>query len=165
MTAFGNRKKDDFLNSITIASLNDKKDNTARRCKFNFSFLDTSQSAGQKFADWQNTQLLKLLDKLTYYCKESLSYWKKQSIGKGKWHILEVYDNFPYKSDFSHPKHVPHQALWARFRLEKKRRLIGFVIPLEYSDKEQGNSGFRFDCNTFYVVFLDKDHRFYKTKK
>ena len=49
---------------------------------------------------------------------------------------------------------LPHQAIWSRFRLEGDSRLIGFVLPDEYKDSEQNKSGFRFDTNTFYVVFL-----------
>ncbi|HHD80001.1 MAG TPA: hypothetical protein ENK99_00080, partial [Campylobacterales bacterium] len=29
----------------------------------------------------------------------------------------------------------------------------------------QHKSGFRFDINTFYVVFLDEHHKFYKTTR
>ncbi len=127
--------------------------------------MDFSQTAGQKFQDWKECQLVKLMDKLKGYSSKSLEYWKKQRVGTGKHNVLEVYDNFPNNSDFKPPTHVPHQALWSRFHLENKARLIGFVIPCEYSNKEQHNSGYLFDCNTFYVVFLDKNHRFYITKK
>lgn len=61
------------------------------------------------------------------------------------------------------PKHVPHQVSWARFRLESDNRLIGFVIPEEYHKKENIYTKEYFDCNTFYIVFLDNTHRFYKS--
>jgi len=77
-------------------------------------------------------------------------------IGKGKQHVLEKYGAFSRISAFSHPKHVPHQASWARFRLESSVRLIGFMIPEDYSSK--------FDRNTFYIVFLDKNHTFYNKR-
>jgi len=165
MNRFDNTKKNQFLESITTASLDGKEDDTASRCKFNFSFMDSSQSAGQNFEAWKEDKLVKLMNKLQNYCRKPLDYWKNQRVGSGNLHVFEIYDKFPVHSDFIRPKHVPHQVFWARFRLESKTRLIGFVIPKEYSYKEQGNSGYRFDCNTFYIVFLDKDHRFYRTKK
>jgi len=74
---------------------------------------------------------------------------------------LEVYNQFPSKSDFSHPQFVPHEAMWARFRLEGSTRLIGFMIPAEYDGTAHQKTKMLFDSNVFYVVFLDKDHRFY----
>ena len=66
---------------------------------------------------------------------------------------------------FKPPTYVPHQARWARFRLEYDIRLAGFVIPGEYNGKEHNGTKMRFDCNTFYVVFLDRDHKFCRTKR
>jgi len=165
--SFGNNRKTSFLNSIPITSLDDDKNNLAKRCKFNFSYFDNSQISGQDFKDWNHVQLIKLLNKLCDYNKETLDFWSKQPIGSGKkrGQVLAVYREFPNNSDFKHPKHVPHQALWARFRLESDSRLIGFVVPEEYNNKEHNGTGFYFCTNTFYVVFLDEKHKFYKTKK
>jgi hypothetical protein len=162
MTKFGNKRHDDFLAKIPAKSLDLVSDNTALRCKFNFSFMDINQTAGQRFNQWTPDQVLKLLDKLLNYGKETLEHWTKQPIGKSNQHVLEIYKTFPLISDFIHPQHVPHQVWWARFRLEGDARLIGFVIPEEYKNKEHHQSGYLFDCNTFYIVFLDKDHKFYK---
>lgn len=61
---------------------------------------------------------------------------------------------------------VPIEAWWGRFRLENKVRLIGFVLPDEHDGKEQKTgSNIRFDKNTFYIVFLDKNHQFYEVEK
>lgn len=160
-----NSKKDGFLASIPTSSIDSKDDTLTRRCKFNFSYMDFSQPAGQKFEEWTHEQLFKLLDKLCAYCKEPLKYWENQKIGGKKNSVLEIYGGFPRVSDFKHPPHVPHQAMWARFRLESSVRLVGFVLPPEYDKKQHPGTGLYFDCNTFYVVFLDVDHRFYKTKK
>jgi len=46
MSGFGNRKKDKFLQSIITSSLDNIKDDIANRCKFNFSFMEFSQSVG-----------------------------------------------------------------------------------------------------------------------
>jgi hypothetical protein len=67
------------------------------------------------------------------------------------------------KTDFKFPKRtVPHQARWGRFRLGAKARLIGFVVPDEYRVKIHSGTNMKFDCNTFYAVFLDRDHTFWK---
>ncbi len=62
-------------------------------------------------------------------------------------------------------KSIPIEAKWGRFRLKSKVRLVGFVIPEEFHDKIHEKTGLRFDKNTFYVVFLDKEHKFYKVEK
>ena len=161
--SFNNSRKDAFLTRFPTASIDSKTDKLASKCKFNFGYFTNSQRAGQDFKDWSNEQLLKLLDKLVSYSKESLSHWENQPIGKGSGHVLEVYGKFPTNSDFEHPKHVPHQACWGRFRLESSVRLAGFIIPKDYDNKQQNSSSFKFCSNTFYVVFLDKDHKFYKS--
>lgn len=75
--------------------------------------------------------------------------------------MLAIYGDFPKKSDFKHPKHVPHQVKWARFRLESADRLVGFIVPYSYDGKTHSTTNFKFDYNTFYVVFLDENHRFW----
>lgn len=154
MKKIENKKKNSFLNSIPTASIEPDKDTLTPRCKFNFSYMDFNQPAGQKIEKWTNTQLHKLFNKLHKYCKKPLKYWEKQSIGKKKGHILKVYGNFPKHSDFVHPKHVPHQVLWGRFRMEYSVRLVGFIVPYEYGNTKNEKTGYYFDCNTFYVVFL-----------
>ena len=164
MSRFKNTKRESFLSNIPTASISDKSDTLTAGCKFNFKYYDSSQDAGQRYEDWTNDQLVKLLNKLKHYCEKPLQHWQTQPIGKKSQHVLEIYGDFPRKSDFEHPKHVPHQARWARFRMESSVRLIGFVLPDEVNGKIHEGTEMRFDCNTFYVVFLDKDHRFYKTK-
>jgi len=167
MKKFKNTRKEAFLKNIPCISIDDVKSDLTKRCKFNFSYMDFSQSAGQKFEDWSQEQLAKLLNKLRNYSKESLKYWKNQKVrtGKGKQNVLEVYEKFPNNSDFIGPKHVPHQIQWARFRLARLPRLVGFLLPDNYHKKEHKGTKEFFDCNTFYVVFLDANHKFYKTKK
>lgn len=163
MKRIRNSKKESFLSSIPTASLDSDGDDLTKRCKFNFSYLDSTQKAGQKIEDWSLSELQKLFDKLHQYSRESLKYWQKQPIGSGRNHVLEIYKKFPVRSDFQHPKHVPHQVLWSRFRLEGSVRLVGFVVPDDYDNKRHKKTQQCFDCNTFYVVFLDAEHRFYKT--
>jgi len=156
-----NSKTSALFANIPDASIELKTDILATKCKFNFAYF-INDNAGQDFRDWNKKQLYELLDKLKEYSKFSLNHWKTQKLGN---HPLFVsYDCFPTNTDFTLPKSIPHQAIWSRFRIEGDSRLIGFVLPTEYKDKEQNNSDFRFDINTFYVVFLDEYHKFYKTK-
>jgi hypothetical protein len=162
--SFRNRAKSSFLDKFPTSSLDNSTDEIAKKCKINFSYFCKSQDAGQDFKDWTNDQLIKLLDKMVQYTAKPLIHWEREPVGKGKGHVLEIYSNFPKKSDFIYPKHVPHQALWGRFRLESSVRLIGFTIPEGLNRSEQHTSGYYFCSNTFYVVFLDKNHVFYKNK-
>jgi hypothetical protein len=165
MTKLVNNRKEAFLKSIPVESIESDDDKLTLKCKFNFAYMDFSQVAGQSFNDWDHNQLSQLLNKLHYYSKESLGHWANKRIGAKSNNVLEIYSTFPKKSDFKHPKHVPHQALWARFRLESSVRLVGFVIPQKYSQQKHPKTNIQFDCNVFYVVFLDANHRFYITSK
>ena len=157
MSGFQNKRKEKFLSSISTTGLESSSCDLTSRCKFNFSYFDCSQSAGQDYVDWGVDGLEDLLRKLTEYSKNPLLYWKEQK-------RLVVYDSFPLKSDFVHPKHVPHDVKWGRFRMESAVRLVGFVVPGHFQNKRHEKTGLAFDCNTFYVVFLDRYHKFYKTE-
>ena len=169
MGGFNNTKKNKFLKTLPQSGV--ETSDIAARCKFNFSFFDASQPAGQDFCDWDShtglNSLATLLNKVKDYTKEPLSYWRTQRIGGGGLKVLAYYGKFPKKSDFTLPAHVPHDVSWARFRLGNKVRLIGFVIPEKFSNKDYDHESkkYFFDCNTFYVVFLDRDHAFYKTEQ
>ena len=52
MSNFGNKKKGSFLASLSLPSLEDDNNDLTIRCKFNFSYLDSSQDAGQDFREW-----------------------------------------------------------------------------------------------------------------
>ena len=163
MSSYKNKLKDKFLETIPTTSIYGNNDELTKKCKFNFGYFDAHQS-GQSFDTWTHPQLTKLLNKLTEYSKFPLKHWENQSIG-GHGNILEIYGAFPKKSAFEHPKHVPHEAQWARFRLESAARFVGFVLPQSCHDREHPTTKCRFDANTFYVVFLDANHEFYQTDK
>ena len=162
MRKFKNAKKASVLNALPQSDI--ETSDIATRCKFNFSYFDANQEAGQDFCDWDNpsglNSLVTLLNKLKDYTKEPLSYWENQK-------ILVNYINFPENSDFTHPAHVPHDVSWARFRLGSKVRLAGFMIPEKIATEINRTvvKDFLYDSNTFYVVFLDREHLFYKTEK
>ena len=161
----GNKNRNDrankFLKAIeSISSIENKEDIISQKSKFNFAYFINNDKAGQDFRDWEHKQLYELFDKLKEYSKFPLSHWENEKLGK--YPLFTTYSQFPTNTEFRKPKSVPHQAIWGRFHLEGDSRLIGFVLPNEYKDQEQNKCGYRFDTNTFYIVFLDKDHRFYK---
>ena len=159
MKKFENRHKAKFLASIPTASLENSTCPLTGRCKFNFGYFE-KQAASQTFDEWTTQQQVVLFEKLKEFSKEPLEYWMSQSVGKSG-RVLSIYGAFPARSDFVHPKHVPHQVKWGRFRLDWSGRLCGFVVPKELDGSVHPSTGNRFDANTFYVVFLDRDHCFY----
>lgn len=168
MTNFGNKKKDSFLKRSIFASIESDTDDLSCRCKFNFSYMDFSQKAGQKFENWTHPQLYKLMNKIKDFSREPLDHWEKTKMGGGKkgkkYTVLEIYNDFPprERTDFKHPNFIPHEVRWGRFRLGNLERLVGFVIPLKFHNIMLAKNNHYFDSNTFYVVFLDKYHKFYK---
>jgi len=164
MAKKGNSRKASFLESIPQISLNARENNLAERCKFNFSYFVNSDRAGQDFDDWTKEELVKLMNKLKDYSQFPLTHWKTQKVGK--YPVFVNYGSaFPTNTDFTEPTHIPIEVEWCRIHLENKPRLIGFVVPDSYHDDIQEGNSFKFDKNTFYVVFLDKEHKFYKTSK
>ena len=53
MSKFRNEKKDKFIRALLSAmlSLEDWDNDLTTRCKFNFSYFDPNQDAGQKFVN------------------------------------------------------------------------------------------------------------------
>lgn len=161
MKDFTSKRKTDFLDRIPIASIESKDNNLVVRCKFNFSYFE-KQNAGIGFDELSQEKLVKLLVKLKEYGRESLKYWENQAVGKSG-SVYANYGAFPSKSEFEHPKHIPHEADWGRFRIDHSTRLCGFTIPRKFEDFPKTKEGRRFCSNTFYIVFLDPYHKFYQS--
>jgi hypothetical protein len=158
MTKFKNTRTAEYLKGIEeTANLESKEDELTIKCKFNFAYY-TEQPSGQSINDLDVTDLKDLMSKLVEFSKKPLDYWLNNRAGGGR--SLVIYKAFPKVSEFTNPKHVPHQAWWGRFRIGKRKRLIGFVIPNEYHKNHHQKTGEPFDCNTFYVVFIDNNHKF-----
>jgi hypothetical protein len=156
---YQNSRQKKFIENFPSTSIESNSNNITQKCKFNFSYY-TEEKGNANFEALTVEQLLKLLHKLKDYSRENLSYWKIQPIGHGKGRVLKLYDRFPPISEFDHPRHVPFEVVWGRFRLEDDFRLAGFVIPTEFHGREHQTTREKFDCNTFYVVFIDPDHQF-----
>jgi hypothetical protein len=109
-----------------------------------FSFNGFDRNQGQSFAEWQSLNLLALaIEKLqAISCLTRREVTEKQIIkeyGKG---------SFPPNSEFHHPKHISADISWCSIRIQGKERIIGY-----------------FEENVFNIIFLDKDHEFWKTSK
>lgn len=133
--------------SIVKESLEKKKtlaDTTHDNFKVSFQYLDKSQRFGSGFKDWQRIGLLsQLLDVFQGYCSSPLL---PQIDGKK----FTIYGGFPPKNRtlFEHPTFVPEDAEWARIHITGPAVVVGHIVS-----------------DTFYVVFLDKTHKFWLTKK
>lgn len=160
---FENARESKFLKSFPDIVFNSSSCNHPARCKFNLSYFDSSQEVSQGFNSWTKDQLVKLLEKLKEYSKQPLSYWLHQRCGGGGLTILEIYGGFPKKTEFTRPTHIPLDVRWARFRLEGDMRVVGFLIPSNLNRSKSVNSDHTFDDNTFYIVYLDQNHKFYIT--
>ena len=154
-----NPRKDRFLQSLPKDEFVCDIADARGKLSFSLKYFDGSQKAGQDFKDWNDNEKTKLLNKLKDYSKENKQYWLNQRVGSGSLKVLEIYGTFPRNSDFIYPIHVPDNVKWARFRLESKVRLIGFFIDETEAQEKQ------LSTDIFYVVFLDKNHRFYLTEK
>jgi hypothetical protein len=111
-----------------------------------FKDVDFTQPKGneQTFDTWSNDCLLEpLLEKIRQLTKLTREEAEKQQ-------IIKVYGDIPDHSDFIHPKHVDENASWAVLKGigGQVSTLAGYIVE-----------------NTFYVVFLDKEHRFWPTEK
>lgn len=121
-------------------SVHDKTDNF----KVSFQHLDTSQKYGSSFRDLQKCGLLsKMLECFQGYCCRPLL----EQVDKNK---FTIYGNFPTKdkTKFYFPTNVPPDANWARIHITGPFVVIGHIVE-----------------DTFYVIFLDKTHKFWLTKR
>ncbi len=108
---------------------------------FSWSKLDANQ--GQTIDDWETD---KLLSKLAKRLQQIGQYEASEALALL---LIKQYTKigFPENSGFSEPKHVS-PAYWA-------------VIHLTQNSKEVV-AGYVED-DVFYIVFLDKEHQFWKT--
>jgi hypothetical protein len=91
----------------------------------------------QKFEDWEAEKLLsKMLKKIQGYsgCHYLQCFNPK----------FKQYKSFPPTSEFKHPAHVPQDADWYVMHIEGLPCIAGHMVK-----------------NLFYLVFLDKDHKFW----
>lgn len=108
------------------------------------SFRDFDRNQGQRFEEWEQEQLLALaVGKLRELCQLTVREATTQQVIKQYTKV-----DFPPESGFVHPKHVLPDVTWCSMHIQGKECVIGF-----------------FEENIFQIVFLDKDHEFWKSKK
>ncbi len=107
-----------------------------------FSLKDFDRTQGQSFKDWESE---KILSNLMNRLREISSFSVTEAQQNG---ILKIYGDFPKYSDFKQPKHIPIGVNWAVIKIQGKERIAGYIVD-----------------NVFYIVFLDKDHKFWITQK
>lgn len=153
-----NSKKAKFLDSFPVNSI--ESSDIEKRFKFNFSFFDDTQEYGSSFSSLHPGALAEMLEKMKDFTRQDLGYWRNRRCGAGGLKVLADYGAFPLRSNFIHPKFVPHDVNWCRFRLDNSARLIGFTIPGGHPEKQLLGS-VPYDRNAFYLVFIDLNHNFY----
>ena len=141
-------KHDKFKEKKVAAYKRDFKEVETRQGKKDplivLSFKNFDINQGQSFTDWQTDELLALaIDKLRALCEYTIA----QATNNG---LLKIYTKvpFPPESAFVHPKHIPQDIDWSSMHIGNKPCVIGY-----------------FEDNIFHIVFLDKDHEFWITKK
>lgn len=135
--------------------LDERKQNTRTEHKvadekplivFSFKDFDDSQCPpGQTFKQWEQDGLLSdLFTKLV-----DLS--SKNRIDAERQEVVKVYGDWPKgHTDFKLPAHIQGKVDWGTLQRigGQKARIAGYMVD-----------------NVFYIVFLDKEHKFYKSEK
>ncbi|MFG5858487.1 hypothetical protein LDB17_09855 [Dysgonomonas sp. Shenzhen-Wh21] len=142
MAKFSKEKQPSVIKEV-LANKKTIQEADTSNFKVSFQYIDTSQKFGSTFKDWQKEGLLsKMMETLAGYCSRPLV----EQIDKVK---FTIYGDFPSqdKTMFKYPDHVPEDAKWGRIHITGPAVIAGHIIK-----------------DTFYVVFLDKTHKFYLTQ-
>jgi hypothetical protein len=107
-----------------------------------FSLKDFDINQGQSFEEWEKN---KLLANLMARLREISSNTVIEAINKG---ILKEYGEFPENTEFRFPIYLFKGVNWASLHIAGKQRVAGYI-----------------EDNVFYIVFLDKDHKFWISEK
>ncbi|MGO8836690.1 MAG: hypothetical protein ACLQAH_11965 [Limisphaerales bacterium] len=103
-----------------------------------FSLRHFDSRQGQRFEEWEERKLLsQMLEVFRGYCLRT-------PVAQCFNPHFKPYKEFPAKSDFRHPAHVPPDATWYSMHLAGLPCVVGHMIN-----------------HVFYVVFLDMNHRFF----
>ncbi|UUI62250.1 hypothetical protein [Aeromonas salmonicida] len=142
-----NRSRNQPSHSRKVATRDEKKTTTTRELlTFSFKDLDQTQPDGacQTIDLWHQKLLLApLKNRLIELSKLTRDEAKAQQ-------QIKVYGDFPpaKKTDFKHPKHVDSHVAWAVIEgIGGLPRVAGYIVE-----------------STFYIVFLDSEHKFWKSE-
>lgn len=113
----------------------------AKRRNIAFSLAKHIQGEGQTIEEWEEFGLLGQLNLRMKYVGQHSTLHVRQT------QMIKEYTkvDFPPNSGFTHPKHIG-AVTWAVMHLTptSKEVVVGYI-----------------DEDVFYIVFLDKDHRFW----
>jgi len=114
------------------------------RINFSFSDLDISQHNKEDFQTWERDNLLLiLLNRIKEITCLDIEEAKKQK-------IIKIYPHFPpsNKTKYKIPQYLNRELQWCVAHIQGKEVIAGHLIE-----------------NTFYIVFLDKEHHFWISNK
>ena len=128
----------------------EEKKSTKDRELLNFSFKDIDETQPKKNPQtielWQEQGLL---EDLMIRLKELSKLTRNDAC---KQEQIKIYGDFPPQSqtDFFHPQHVDPNVTWGVIKAigGQKGIVAGYIVE-----------------NTFYIVFLDRNHRFWISNK
>ncbi len=125
-----------------------KTTNSRDLLTFSFQYLDETQpeKSPESAASWEKIGLLKsAIGRIKDLSKLTRNEAEKQN-------QIKIYGDFPETAvtDFFHPKHVEDNVTGGVIKAigGQTSTIAGFIVE-----------------STFYVVFFDKDHRFWITQK
>lgn len=133
-----------FKKEKPVTGKKEKPEFKSSNFQVSFQHFTSSQKCASSFKDWQNAGLLaRALETLQGYCCRPLF----EQLDGSK---FTIYGSFPpaEKTRFIKPEGTPEDANWARIHVNNKSVIVGHIVG-----------------NTFYVVFLDKEHAFWLTKR
>ena len=133
-------QKESLLKRITKPTAQQEYDKNL--LVISFKHLDKTQ--GQSFEDWESEKILaRAVNTFSEYCHGTIE-------AQCCTDRFKPYRDFPpqERTDFIFPNHVPQDAEWACMHITGKQCVAGHIFH-----------------NVFYVVFLDKKHRFWITEK
>lgn len=107
------------------------------------SFVDMDAIQGQSFKDWEDE---KLLSKFNEAIKDLTSKPLLQQFISDS--TKTRYGMWPPNSRVKCPKWLDESLDWCSIRIGNKQRIIGYLLE-----------------DTFYLVFLDKEHHFWISEK
>ena len=114
---------------------------------FSFKDIDETQpkKSPQTFKSWDEENILvSLLERL----KDLSKLTRDEATNQQQ---IKIYGDFPpsAKTDFNYPKYIDKHVAWGVIEgIDGKKRVVGYIVE-----------------NTFYIVFLDKEHRFWISEK
>jgi|SRR6185437_1418158 len=114
----------------------------AKQRKITFSFIKHIKGEGESYEEWEACGLLSVL----LHMMKHIGNYSPIEVRQKK--LIKEYKKFPDHSKFNCPKHVG-DVVWAVMHITQnsKEVVVGYI-----------------DDDVFYIIFLDKDHKFWPTE-